>query len=177
MIDAEDDDRADAKAAFDRLSALNGYAEPFSLFPGETLRIKIARKPRSLLIPRTVTVKSIAIRDAVSGAILHTQVPPTPAQVHLESPQDYRGKGANYRCEIMLETAELPPGLYECVVRDSTGAVSQDIYFNLKPRTVEGLDILCVLPSFTWHAYCRVGGGSFYSASLGPLRTVSLRRP
>jgi hypothetical protein len=175
--DTEEDDRADAKAAFDRLSALNGYAEPFSLFAGEPLRIKAARKPRPRLFQRKVHVKSIEIRDAVGGASVRAQTLQHPLRVQSELPKSYRDQGADYRCSLDLETADLPPGLYECVLEDDAGERSQDIYFNIKPRTIEGIELLCVLPTFTWHAYCRVGGGSFYSASLGGLRQVSLRRP
>ena len=175
--DTEDDDRADAKAAFDRLSTLNGYAEPFSLFAGEPLRIKAARKPSSNLFQRKVHVKSIAIRDAVGEAVLWTRALQPPLRVKSELPQSYRDQGANYQCTLDIETAGLPPGLYECILKDDAGDQSQDIYFNIKPKTVESIELLCVLPTFTWHAYCRVGGGSFYSANIGGLRSVSLHRP
>ncbi len=76
-----------------------------------------------------------------------------------------------------MDTTGWPPAVYECVVRDSAGSRSEDIFFNIKPRSVEEYDLLCILPSFTWQAYNRIGGGSFYSEHLGLKRTISTLRP
>src|SRR6185312_4484968 len=89
----------------------------------------------------------------------------------------YRDEGAAYRARIAIDTSALEPGVYECVLRDNTGAVSGDIYFNVKPRRFAGRDLCCVLPTFTWQAYNRLAGGSFYSSSLGNVRTITTQRP
>lgn len=174
---AADEDQESAKAALSKLSVLNGYAEVFSIFEGETLNIRVARKSAPLLWRRPVHVRKVEIRDAVSGVLVATHKPPQPTPILEQDPASYRDKGAAYECLISMDTAGWPPAVYECIVRDSAGSRSEDIFFNIKPRSVEEYDLLCILPSFTWQAYNRIGGGSFYSDHLGLKRTISTLRP
>ena len=203
-----------ARAAkdFDLLSTVNGYPEDFSVFEGEPLFIRCARKPVSTLpLPRPLvraiwryrfgeairesvlkraarsharngekpggSVKRIALRDAITGETALEHKLSSPAPLFSEMPAGYRDRGADYTSRIALDTAGLLAGVYECVVREDRGRASQDIYVNIKPRMLDGVDLLCVLPSFTWQAYNRIGGGSFYSAELGHQRTICSQRP
>src|SRR6185312_4752653 len=160
-----------------KLPPINGYAEVFSVFAGETVHIRAARKidfsPLAWLMP--LRVKSIGLRNAVSGATV--AAPTSRTRLYKQIPKSYRDEGAAYRARIAIDTSALEPGVYECVLRDNTGAVSGDIYFNLKPRRFAGRDLCCVLPTFTWQAYNRLAGGSFYSSSLGNVRTITTQRP
>jgi hypothetical protein len=175
-------DEKSARAAYDRLPTINGYPETFSLFCGEILNIRAARK--SLTNPGAdskasdtpALVKHIKICDAVTNKTVSTFEPP-PTRIFDERPASYRDAGAAYTCRIEFDTGHLPAGLYECVIIDDTGTKSKEIYFNLKPHSFDGCDILCVLPTFTWQAYNRIGGGSFYTKHLGALRTLSSQRP
>lgn len=167
---------------FDLLPDFNGYAETFSVFPGEMVTIRAARKPVTgirALLPRRreAFIDSVEIRDPVRDAIVATQVPPGRPKIFEQMPANYRDEGANYTCSVAVDTTDLAPALYEAVLRDSAGRTSQDIYFNVKPRDYKGYDIVCVLPTFTWQAYNRVAGGSFYTVSMGPKRAVSTQRP
>lgn len=171
-----------AERAFDLLPDFNGYAETFSVFAGETVTIRAARKPitglRSLLTRRRESfVERVDIRDPVEGTIVATQVPPDRPKLLEQMPANYRDEGANYTCAVAIDTTDLPPALYEVVLHDTAGRTSLDIYFNVKPRDYKGYDIVCVLPTFTWQAYNRIAGGSFYTVTLGPKRTVSTQRP
>lgn len=166
---------------YDLLPEINGYAEIFSVFAGEPVAIRAAHKIvsgfRGVLhrLRGPATVAALEIRDAVTGDIAAR--PSANAQLPAEMPKSYRDEGADYTCRIEIATKGLSPGLYECIIRDNRGTASQDIFFNVKPRAFEDCDLVCVLPSFTWQAYNRVAGGSFYSNGLGPLRTVSTQRP
>jgi hypothetical protein len=166
---------------YDLLPEINGYAEVFSVFEGERVAIRAARKTatgfKGLLarLGRPATIAKIEIRDAIGGGIVATPV--VAAELPAEVPKNYRDEGAAYSCRFELDTTGWPPGVYECVIHDNRGVRSEDIFFNLKPQSFEGYDLACVLPSFTWQAYNRVAGGSFYSNSLGPSRTVSTQRP
>ncbi|MBV9991601.1 MAG: hypothetical protein JOZ72_09945 [Alphaproteobacteria bacterium] len=160
-----------------KLPPINGYAEVFSVFAGETAYIRAARKidfsPWALLLP--LRVESVALRNAVTGAT--TSVTAERVRLYKQVPKSYRDGGAAYRARIAVDTTDLEPGLYECIVRDNQGTVSGDIYFNVKPRRFMGRDLCCVLPTFTWQAYNRLAGGSFYSNSLGNVRTITTQRP
>ncbi len=164
-------------SAYFKLPPINGYAEIFSVFAGETVHIRAARKigfnPLAWLLPPSV--KSVELRNAVTGAT--TAVPAERTRLYKQFPKTYRDEGAAYRARIAIDTASLEPGVYECVIRDTLGAVSGDIYFNVKPKRFMGRDLCCVLPTFTWQAYNRLAGGSFYSNSLGNVRTVTTQRP
>ena len=174
---AADEDQESARMALAKLSVLNGYAQTFSVFEGETLNIRVARKPGTLLWPRPVHVRKVEIRDAVTGALVATHKPTARTLIREQEPASYRDEGAAYECLIAIDTSGWPPAVYECVVRDSAGSKSEDIFFNLKPRSMDGYDLLCILPSFTWQAYNRIGGGSFYSDHLGLKRTITTARP
>jgi len=175
------------KAAADRriawihytiLPTLNGYAEAFSVFVGEPVHIRVARKPGLNLFAlfRTFTVQSIELRNVVSGASVAAPAPQG-LKIERQKPKSYRDQGAGYTARVEIATDALEPGLYECAIRDSFGTVSKDIYFNVKPLKHRGYDLVCVLPTFTWQAYNRIGGGSFYTDSLGDVRTISTQRP
>ncbi|HSC19861.1 MAG TPA: N,N-dimethylformamidase beta subunit family domain-containing protein, partial [Rhizomicrobium sp.] len=209
-----DRETTEARAAkdFDLLSTINGYPEDFSVFEGEPLFIRCARKPaRTLPLPRRLVrvlwrfrfgeairarmlkrvahshrrnvekpaawVTRLALRDPIGGKTVLERKLSTPTPLFSEMPASYRDSGADYTSRIPLETAGLPAGVYECVVRDDRGNASQDIFVNIKPRSLENTDLLCVLPSFTWQAYNRIGGGSFYSPELGHQRTICSQRP
>jgi hypothetical protein len=180
---AEAMDADSAAFAYKRLPPINGYPETFSVFPGETLAIRMARKPDADLqaspnaARKPVFIKKIEIRNAVTRKVVATTKPAAKTQILEQIPAGYRDEGAGYTCRIELDTKRLPAALYECVVTDDTGIKSGEIYFNIKSRSFEGYDLVCVLPTFTWHAYNRVGGGSFYEKQRGPWRTVSLQRP
>jgi len=160
------------------LPTLNGYAEVFSVFAGEPAHIRLARKPGLNLFAmfKTFTVEAIALRNVVTGA--ETAVPPPKGvAIKREKPKNYRDEGADYAARVEIATDALEPGLYECVIRDSWGTASKDIYFNVKPARYRDYDLACVLPTFTWQAYNRLAGGSFYSDDLGPVRTITTQRP
>lgn len=178
IADPIDQDSADR--AYTMLPALNGYAETFSVFVGETVHVRVARKPpaqnaRSQRAP--IYVAKVKIRNAVTDKIVATFKPHARTQIFEQKPANFKAEGADYKCDIAIDTAALAPGFYECVVADTAGQTSRDIFFNLKPRKLAGYDIVCVLPTFTWQAYNRVGGGSFYNNTKGPELTVSLHRP
>lgn len=172
-----DEDQESAKTALNKLSVLNGYAETFSVFAGEKVNLRVARKPAALLWQRPVHVRKVEIRDAVTGALVATHKPAERTQILEQEPASYRDEGAAYECLISIDTNGWPPSVYECVVRDTAGSRSQDIFINIKPSSVAEYDLVCVLPSFTWQAYNRIGGGSFYSDHLGLKRTISTLRP
>jgi hypothetical protein len=174
-----EDDRKFAKIYFGRLSTLNGYAETFSLFAGETLKLRLALKPAvlGLRLKRSPTVLDVAIRDAVSGKTVATFTPDAKISLETQVPAGYRDDGAAYRTLVEIDTTGWPAGVLECVVRDSSGNVSRDIFVNIKPHSFDGYDIVCVLPFITWQAYNYVGGACFYAKSLGPVRTISTQRP
>ncbi|HEY1708175.1 MAG TPA: N,N-dimethylformamidase beta subunit family domain-containing protein [Rhizomicrobium sp.] len=164
------------------MSTINGYPETFSVFCGDPVTIRVARKAvtgwkgwRATHFPPPVT--RIEIRDAVRNTIVTVRKPSPRPKLTQQSPVSYRDEGAGYALPLEIDTTALPAGIYECIVHDSMGDASQDIYFNLKPRSLAGYDLVCVLPSFTWQAYNRLSGGSFYSASLGPQRMISTQRP
>ena len=169
-------DEKSARKAFDRLPAINGYPETFSLFPGDVLNLRVARKPHASPGAGPFVVERIEIRDAVSNKTLSIgKIPPT--RIFEETPASYRDGGAGYTGRIEITTDDLPAGIHECVVIDNTGTKSGEIHFNLKPRNFDGTDVLCVLPTHTWQAYNRIAGGSFYTSRLGAIRTVSSQRP
>jgi hypothetical protein len=124
-----------------------------------------------------IQVAQVKIRNAVTEKTAATFKPSIRTQIFEQEPANFKDEGADYKCRIEIDTAALPPGFYECIVADSTGQISKEIYFNLKPRTLKGYDLVCVLPTFTWQAYNRIGGGSFYNNIKGPELTVSLHRP
>ncbi|MGA9795764.1 MAG: N,N-dimethylformamidase beta subunit family domain-containing protein [Rhizomicrobium sp.] len=181
IADPIDQDSADR--AYATLPALNGYAQTFSVFVGEPVHVRIARKPSRDLRGHghkargPIHVSRIKIRNVVTGKFVATVRPAARTQIFEQQPASFKDEGAAYGCLIAIDTAALAPGLHECVVTDSTAHVSKEIYFNLKPRAVAGYDIVCVLPTFTWHAYNRVGGGSFYNNTKGPELSISLHRP
>ncbi len=175
------DPRVDPEARdrdFARLPPINGYAETFSVFAGEMVAIHAARKPadpRGRVKP--AFVRRIQIKNAVNGKIIAVRKPEAPIRIFEQVPKNYRNEGAGYDCRIPLDTTGWPPAVYECVIFDDSGNKSRDIYFNVKPRSFDGCDIVCVLPAFTWQAYNRVGGASFYPEKTGQKSTVSLCRP
>ncbi|HEX4860158.1 MAG TPA: N,N-dimethylformamidase beta subunit family domain-containing protein [Rhizomicrobium sp.] len=171
------EDRKLAQTHLNKLSVLNGYPEVFSLFAGERLRLRLARKPDPRRSARTAFVSGADIRDAVSGRIVATVKLDEKIRVEEQVPAFYRDDGAAYRTLVEFDTTGWPVGVLECVVYDSAGGKTEDIFVNIKPRSFDGYDLVCVLPFFTWHAYNRIGGGSFYSNSLGTLRTISTLRP
>ncbi len=116
-----DEDQESAKTALNKLSVLNGYAETFSVFAGEKVNIRIARKPRALLWQRPVHLRKVEIRDAVTGTRVATHKPAERILIPEQEPASYRDKGADYRCVISLDTTGWPPSVYECVVRDTAG--------------------------------------------------------
>ncbi|HWA88902.1 MAG TPA: N,N-dimethylformamidase beta subunit family domain-containing protein [Rhizomicrobium sp.] len=168
----------EGRAQYAALSTLNGYPEIFSVFPGEPVHVRLARKPslNPLGNLRTVTVKTIELVNVVTGAA--TAVPvPAKTKLRSQKPRNYRDEGADYAARVEIPTAGLEPGVYECKVTDSAGAKSKRIHFNVKPERRQDYDLLCVLPTFTWHAYNRIGGGCFYTDELGPVRTITTQRP
>lgn len=180
IADPVDQDSADR--AYATLPPLNGYAETFSVFVDEQIAIRIARKPPRDLrgthkARPDVFVAQIKIRNAVTDKIVATRAPKQRAKIFEQEPADFKDAGADYKCRVTVDTVGLPPGVYECVITDSAGHASREIYFNLKPRSLAGYDVVCVLPTFTWQAYNRVGGGSFYNTIKGAALTVSLHRP
>jgi hypothetical protein len=208
------DESTETRAArdFDLLSVLNGYPEVLSVFQGDELLLRVARKPGlGLPLPRLLMrvlwrvqfvarlrqrmltrmalrsapesakraahVKAVDVYDRVTGTLICSQTISEPPAIFRQMPASHKDNGGNYICRISLDTTGWPVGVYECVVRDDRGAASQDIYVNIKPQTLENVDLLCILPSFTWQAYNRVGGGSFYSPELGDVRTICTQRP
>jgi hypothetical protein len=175
-------DQDSAERGYATLPALNGYAETFSVFIGEQAHVRVARKP-----PRDIRdsgkaraeiyVAQVKIRNVVTDKIATTFKAPARTQIFEQQPANFKDEGADYKCRIDIDTAALAPGLYECIVSDSTGHTSKEVYFNLKPRALKDYDLVCVLPTFTWQAYNRIGGGSFYNNTKGPELTVSLHRP
>jgi hypothetical protein len=175
---AADEDRKLAQSYLNRLSVLNGYAETFSLFPGEMLTLCLALKPGKIRWPAKTYVKNVEIRDAVSGKTVTTFTPKTKLRIEEQLPANYRDEGAAYRCRVTIDTTGWPVGVLECVVHDSAGRASGDIFVNIKPRSYDDYDLVCVLPFFTWHAYDRIGGGSFYMVQPpGIVQTVTTQRP
>lgn len=208
-----DPESTETRAArdFDLLSNLNGYAETFSVFQGEALALRVARKPGGALpLPRLLIrvlwripftaklrqralqrkaarsaqaakpaayVKRVDVYDRVTGTHVHSRALHDRPPIFAEAPVSYKDAGADYSCRILLDTIGWPPGVYECVVRDSRGRASQDIYVNVKPRSLHDVYLLCILAHFTWQAYNRVGGGSFYSPEIGHVRTICSQRP
>jgi len=171
-------DRKLTRSHYEALPALNGYPEVFSVTVGEKVAIRLARKPSltPLFLFKTLTVAGIGLRNVVTGAA--AEVPAPEAIVILrQRPENYRDQGAGYKTRIEIATGTLEPGLYECTIRDSFGVASKDIYFNVKPERYRGYDLACILPTFTWQAYNRLAGGSFYSDSLGAVRTITTQRP
>ena len=179
IADPIDQDSADR--AYNTLPVLNGYAETFSVFADETVRVRVACKPPASH-PRdrqrkAIYVAHVAIRNAVTGKIVRTFKPAARTEIFEQKPASFKDQGADYTCVVSVDAASLPPGLYECSVADTEGHTSRYIYFNIKPRSLAEYDIVCVLPTFTWQAYNRVGGGSFYNHTKEPALTVSLHRP
>jgi hypothetical protein len=170
-------DRRLAESYLGKLSTLNGYAETFSLFAGETLKLRLARKPAAQPLSRDIFLRDVELRDAVSGKTVATFKPDAKIPIAEQTPASYRDDGAAYRALVEIDTTGWPVGVLECVVRDSAGNGSEGIFVNIKPRSFDGYDLVCVLPFFTWHAYGSGGGHSFYSKSLGHLRTISTQRP
>lgn len=168
---------------YDLLPAINGYAEVFSVFAGEPVAIRAAhrvqRGPWRFLerLKGAAIMSKIEIRDAVTGQVIAT--PPVPPRLPIlpQLPKSYRDEGAGYACRVVLDTAGWPPGLYECVIHDQRGERSEGIFFNLKPAESAAFELFCVLPSYTWQAYNRIAGGSFYSPGIGNVRVVSTQRP
>ncbi len=172
------------EAAFAQLPIINGYPETFSVFPGDVVAIRAARKPGSdpedpsPTNPRSALIGRYKVQNAVTKQVILDEAPAAAIRILEQAPKDYRGDGAAYECCLSLDTAGWPPGVYECVIVDDSGDKSQEIYFNIKPRSFEKYDLVCILPTFTWQAYNAAGGGSFYSArKKGPDTTVSLHRP
>ena len=175
-----------AQQTLNRLQAINGYPETFSVAVGELVQIRAARSPvkgsRELgpegsLGPR---IKHCEIIEAVTGTSVAQFTPSAAASLPVQRPASYRGNGADYSFAFPLSTHLFSSGVYECRITDESGAVSSDIYFNLRsaaPAPRGALDAVVVLPTFTWHAYNAVGGGSFYTSEIGPVRTISLKRP
>jgi hypothetical protein len=170
-------DRKFAEGYLEKISALNGYPESFSLFAGEMLKLRLARKPKLLLIPRKAFLRDIEMRDAVSGKTVARFKPDRKILIAEQTPAGYRDDGAAYSAKVEIDTTGWPPGVLECVVRDSVGGTSNSIFVNIKPASFDGYDLVCVLPFFTWHAYSLSGGHSFYSRSHKGLRTISTQRP
>jgi hypothetical protein len=170
-------DRKIAKSYLNRLSTLNGYAQTFSLFAGETLKLRLARKPVTLRLSRNTFVRDVELCDAVSGKTVATFTPDAKILIEEQAPASYRDDGAAYSALVEIDTTGWPVGVLECVVHDSAGNRSRDIFVNIKPKSFDDYDLVCVLPSFTWHAYGSGGGCSFYSKSLGDTRTISTQRP
>ncbi len=174
------EDRRQADIAYGLLPDINGHAEIFSVFAGEPVSIRAARKvtaqtPESAERP-CATVTRIEIRNAATGKLAAT--PKTQGvPIFAQLPASFTDKGAEYSAGIDLETEGLAPALYECVLFDDAGNRSQDIHFNVKPRSIDGYDLVCVLPTFTWQAYNRIGGGCFYDTEPHRRLSVSTQRP
>jgi hypothetical protein len=174
------EDRRQADIAYGLLPEINGYAEVFSVFAGEPVSIRAARKvtaqtPESAERP-CATVTRIEIRNAATGKLAAT--PKTQGvPIFAQLPASFTDKGAEYSTGVDLETEGLAPALYECVLFDDAGNRSQDIHFNVKPRSIDGYDLVCVLPTFTWQAYNRIGGGCFYDTEPHRRLSVSTQRP
>jgi hypothetical protein len=163
---------------FVRLPPINGYAETFSIFAGEVAAIRVARKPAAPHAgDKPAFVRRIQIKNAVTGKVVTVRKPEAAIRIFEQMPKNYRDEGAGYDCRIPLDTTGWPPAVYECVIFDDAGNKSRDIYLNVKPRSFDGCDIVCVLPAFTWQAYSHVGGASFYPEKKGQESTVSLCRP
>ena len=166
-----------AERAYRQLSLVNGYPETFSVFEGEEIVIRVARKPGRLPSSQDVFVQKIEVRNVTTHKTIASPRPAERVQIFEQVPANYRDGGAGYMCRVVLDTKGWPTGVYECVIHDNTGESSKNIYFNIKPRSMAGHDLICVLPTFTWQAYNRSAGGSFYSSNLGSYRTISLHRP
>jgi hypothetical protein len=174
------EDRRLADAAYDLLADINGYAEIFSVFSGEPVQIRAARKvtaqTRESAEHPCANIVRIEIRNAATGKLAASRkmqgVP-----VFAQLPASSTDSGADYSARVDLETAGLPPALYECVLFDDADKCSQDIHFNVKPRLHDGYGLVCVLPTFTWQAYNRIGGGCFYDTDRQRRLTVSTQRP
>jgi hypothetical protein len=175
---AADADSAIVLREYQALSSLNGYAEIFSVFAGEPVHVRLARKPgwNPLRNRSTLSVRSIELHNVVTGAIVPVPVP-RDVRIKRQKPSSHQGEGAAYEARIAIATDGLEPGLYECRIRDSAGGQTKRLHFNVKPERGRHYDIVCILPSFTWQAYSSIGGCSFYSKSRGLVRTVSTQRP
>ncbi len=175
--------RGDAKS-IERLPPINGYAETFSSGRGDIVRISAAGRPALLTQDSSARVHETVLVDckileAVSAKVVLDIPIAAESKLLEEIPATHDKGGAAYSFSISIPTANLPQGLYECRLVASDGKTSSGIYFNLRPdeASIKNLDALVILPTFTWQAYNDIGGGSFYTAHVGPNRKVSLKRP
>ena len=178
----------DVRRTLAYLPALNGYPSKFSVPQGEKVYIHLARNAACPQMKRfqsfidansaeKVRLRMRYLIDPVTHRVVSQVNYPEGVTCRNELPEKYSGDGAKYTSRFVLDTSSLAPGLYETRFIDGTGTESSDIYFNVMPKSAATDSLVVILPTSTWQAYNRVGGGSFYSAGVGPKREVSMQRP
>lgn len=178
----------DVRRTLSYLPPLNGYPSKFSVAQGERIYIHLARNAASPAMKRyqgfmeaskaeKVQLKMRYLIDPITHRVVSQVNYPDGVNCRNELPERYDGGGANYTSRFVLDTSSLAPGLYETRFIDETGVESSDIYFNVMPKSTATDSLVVILPTSTWQAYNRVGGGSFYSAGVGAKREVSMQRP
>ncbi len=170
------------------LPPVNGYSAPFSVRQGERVDLHLARNVAAPTVVRNhafqcfrddlkVPVKRRILIDPVTNKYLSQVDFPGGVTCRNELPKSHKGAGAGYTARFGLNTAALSPGLYEARFVDGSDTASEGIYFNVRPVDPGADQLVVILPTMTWQAYNRVGGGSFYSTGIGKKREVSMLRP
>lgn len=178
----------DARRTLAYLPPLNGYSAPFSVAQGEKLFLHLARNKAAPAMARNhafqlfsrqlkVPVKRRILVDPVSNTHVSQVSFPEGITCRNEWPKSHGGEGAGYAARFSINTASLSPGLYEARFIEAADVASEGIYFNVRPSDPEKDMLVVILPTLTWQAYNRCGGGSFYSAGIGQKREVSMNRP
>lgn len=170
-----------AEVELAKLPELNGYAETFSVKQGEMLRIRLAIRPRTKASAEATSVDRLVTLNvvcAVTSSVCSVVELEPSVMLFEQAPATYCGSGADYRAFVTLDTGQLSPGLYEASFLTGKGVRSRGIYFVVRPTWPEQYSkIVIVLPTFTWQAYNRVGGGSLYVLSGEYRERVALKRP
>lgn len=163
------------------LPIINGYPLNFSVAQGEPIEFLVARNrcADSEIDSAFYRIERYIIRDWISGKIVQQCKLDHTFLIPYQEPKYYYGYGACYTTKVTLPTTNLEPSIYEFIIIDEKGNKSCGLNFNLKhlEEQRKQAKLVCLLPLFTWQAYNKAGGGSFYSTKIGEPRSISLLRP
>ncbi len=150
---------------------LVGYPENISFPEGNSLIFYIARNP-GLSSSKLKSVEIFRIKDDTSVFQENISGKKAISQVCA----DYKENGCDFKTRIELNT-NLTQGSYYAQFADESEGSSERIFFIILPNKLKKYDITIVYPNFTWNAYTRVGGASFYTSNSSRKYRLSLKRP
>ncbi len=170
-----------ADAAYELLPDINGYAETFSVFAGEPVHIRAARKvtvtTQASAEHPCATIVRFEIRDAATGKL--AAAPEIPGRVDLRAiARQLRGQGRRlFRPRPHWRRKDCRRRcMNACFSTTRATARRTSISTSSPAASTDTISSACCRRS-PWQAYNRIGGGCFYDTEPHRRLTISTQRP